>query len=160
MADESRAESTRVKLRGSEPVANRRGQTLRLEKKQCCNLAVLFDDKNLARSDGRLEFVKSGQLIGETIKKAFNQTKDLRRVTFCRKLDPGCRRSGGRRDGRGHASEAHQPRVTAKSALFCQSEKLTERRLGSDEISRKFIGCECWEFRKFLAERRSVGSRK
>jgi hypothetical protein len=52
MADEL-SESTRVKLRSNEPVANRRGRPA--SEKQSRNLAVLFDDKNLARSNSRLD---------------------------------------------------------------------------------------------------------
>src|SRR5258705_7618770 len=147
-------------MRSNEPIPNRGSQALGLEKQQSSNLALLFDDEDLARRKGRFDFVKSRQLIRKSIKRTFNQSEDLRRIAFHRQLDSIRCLDCWRRDGRRSAGQANQPRVTAKAALLRQPEQFSERRFGTNQISRELVGCDCWNLPKFPFERRGIGSAK
>jgi hypothetical protein len=71
-----------MKLSRNEPVSDRRSHALRLKKEQSSNRAILFDDEDLACCNGGFDFVKSGQLIRETIKRTLNRAQNLRGIAF------------------------------------------------------------------------------
>ena len=155
---QSGAVAERSKLFGHQPVADRRSETLGLEKKQSAECFGASGHQNLTTFHCRLDLVEHRKLFRVAIKRAAKQIKDGLTVRSFRMNHPwliGAMQLGTGLTG---ASQAAELRVVLKALGFQHSQQVAQGRLVSDKINDDGLRLQTRQRRDFAPEQRRARS--